>query len=162
MTDLLLLQANNTDAHCPPLTVPTVKDDGVGCVYTNWAYALFAAVALIIVAIPFVAFICYVQRRVKNKHRARALAHSTSYESSGAYPYQVGLITLQPCVEQSVFMFKKRIISASCIKSKNLQPSIAGGCGVLSAVHLCAWVKRYGLFLKKNTIVFLKVKLLAL
>lgn len=88
MTDLLLLLANNTDAHCPPLTVPTVKDDVLGCAYTNWAYALFAAVALIIVAIPFVAFICYVQRRVKNKHRARVLAHSTSYESSGAYPYQ--------------------------------------------------------------------------
>ena len=106
MTDLLLLLANNTDAHCPPLTVPTVKDDDVvGCVYTNWAYALFAAVALIIVAIPFVAFICYVQRRVKNKHRARALAHSTSYESSGAYPYQVGLITLQPCVEHFLHGF---------------------------------------------------------
>lgn len=96
MTDLL---ANETNTHCPPLTRRTFEDDLVGCAYTSWAYALFAAVALIIVAIPFVAFICYVQRRVKNKHRARALTHSTSYESSGAYPYQVGLITLQPCVE---------------------------------------------------------------
>lgn len=138
MTDLLLLLANNTDTHCPPLTVPTVKDDVLGCAYTNWAYALFAAVALIIVAIPFVAFICYVQRRVKNKHRARALAHSTSYESSGAYPYQVGLITLQPCVEQSVFMFKKRIISVSCIKSKNLQPFYSWGVwGAVSCTSLC-------------------------
>lgn len=105
MTNLLPLLANNTDTHCPPLTVPTVKDDVLGCAYTNWAYALFAAVALIIVAIPFVAFICYVQRRVKNKHRARVLAHSTSYESSGAYPYQVGLITLQPCVEHFLHGF---------------------------------------------------------
>ena len=68
--------------------------------------------------------------------------------------------------EQSVFMFKKRIISASCIKSKNLQLFysflIPKGSGVLSAVHLCAWVQRYSLFLKKNTIVFFKVKLLAL
>ena len=105
MTDLLLLLANKTDAHCPPLTKPTVKDDVLGCSYTNWAYAVFATVALIIAAIPFVAFICYVQRRVKNKHRARALAHSTSYESSGAYPYQVGLITLQPCVEHFLHGF---------------------------------------------------------
>lgn len=96
MTDLL---TNRTNTRCPPLTRQTIKDDVVGCAYTDWAYAVFAAVALIIVAIPFVAFICYVQRRVKNKHRARALADSTSYESSGAYTYQVGLITSQPCVE---------------------------------------------------------------
>ena len=77
--------------HCPPLThVYTEKDDTMGCAYYEWVYALFALGSLIIVGIPFVAFICYVHRRIQSKQRLRRLTHSTSLENSSPYPYQVG------------------------------------------------------------------------
>lgn len=84
------LTANGTTPNCPLLTRATDKDDDIGCVYNNWAYALFALVGIIIVGIPFVAFICYVHRKVKKKQEARRFARtcSTSLESSSPYPYQ--------------------------------------------------------------------------
>lgn len=90
----ILLQevtGNGTTLNCPLLTRATDKDDGIGCEYNNWAYALFALVGIIIVGIPFVVFICYVHRKVKKKKEARRLARtcSASLESSSPYPYQV-------------------------------------------------------------------------
>lgn len=84
------LLGNRTLPDCPPLTDITEKDDTIGCAYTDGAYALVAIVALIIVGIPFVAFICYVHRRVQSKQRLRGRTHSTSRENSSPYPYQVG------------------------------------------------------------------------
>lgn len=72
--------------YCPPLSIPNDTRDG--CKYSNWAYALFALVAIIIVGIPFVAFICYVHRKVKKKKEARGRTYSASLESSSPYPYQ--------------------------------------------------------------------------
>ena len=85
------LVGNGTKKDCPILTKPTDGDDNLLCKYTDWAYALFAVVALIIVGIPFVIFICYVHRKIQNNKRARGLTHSISHESSSQYPYQVGL-----------------------------------------------------------------------
>lgn len=86
------LVGNGTTVKCPMLLKPVTDiDDVVGCEYNNWAYALFALVALIIVGIPFVAVICYVHRRIRHKQRARprGLSHSASLDSSSACPYQV-------------------------------------------------------------------------
>ena len=80
------LAGNGTKTNCPPLTKATVRDDENGCAYTNYAYALFALVAIIIVGIPFVVFICYVHRKVKKKQQERRLTRSSS---SSPYPYQV-------------------------------------------------------------------------
>lgn len=80
---------NGTAPVCPLLTKPTDEDDSLGCEYNDWAYALFAVVAFIIVAIPFVAFICYVQRRIQTKKQARGLTPSISHDSTSPFPYQV-------------------------------------------------------------------------
>lgn len=83
------LEANDTIS-CPPLL--RVTADGDGCEYNEWAYAVFAIVAIIIAGIPFAAFVCYVHRKVKKKKqeaRARGRAYSASLESSSPYPYQV-------------------------------------------------------------------------
>ena len=83
------LACNQTKPDCPLLTKATDNDDSPGCEYNNWAYALFAVVAFIIVGIPFVAFICYLQRRIQTKKRARGFTRSVSHDSSSPYPYQV-------------------------------------------------------------------------
>ena len=79
------LVGNGTTPECPPLTRVTDKDDDIGCVYTNSAYALFALVGIIIVGIPFVTFICWIYVRRKAQQDRRL----TSSLSSSPYPYQV-------------------------------------------------------------------------
>lgn len=86
----LLLVGNSSTPTCSPLTQPTA--DGYGCEYTQWAYALFAIVAIIIAGIPFVVFVCYVHRKVKKKKQeawTRGRGYSGSFDSSSPYPYQV-------------------------------------------------------------------------
>lgn len=83
---------NGTTTRCPILTKLTDNNDNLLCEYTDWAYALFAVVALIIVGIPFVIFICYIHRKIQSKKRSRGLTHSISQESSSQFPYQVNYI----------------------------------------------------------------------
>ncbi|XP_022798269.1 uncharacterized protein LOC111336426 [Stylophora pistillata] len=71
----------NTTVKCPLLTKPTDQDDG--CTYNNWAYAIIAIVAFIIVGIPFIAFICCLQKKIRDRQSIRRLN-----ERSSPYPYQ--------------------------------------------------------------------------
>ena len=78
---------------CPILTkqVYSEEDDAPGCAYSSLAYGLFAVIAIIIVGVPFVVFICYIHRKIRNKKRNNELASQLRPESSDPDTYQVCL-----------------------------------------------------------------------
>ena len=91
----ILLQDSDGDKNstiCPPLTTHKYIDDQESCVYTSLAYGIVAAVALIILSLPFLLIYCCILRK-RNKRQSKRFISSSSQDSGSVrdYPYQVTL-----------------------------------------------------------------------